>query len=54
MVKDLLEELDPVVRRDILIDIYDEGNHLYKGKYSKILRNFLLRRLRYGLHVLKS
>lgn len=45
MLKDLLEELDPAIRRDILLDIYDENDQVYKGKYSKIPKKLLKRKV---------
>ena len=41
MVKDLFERMDPMVRNDIHIDIYDDDSHLYSGRYSKIPKKLL-------------
>lgn len=43
MVKDLLEYMDPMVRNDIHIDIYDDDGQLYGGRYSKIPKKLLNR-----------
>ena len=41
MVKDLLEYMDPRVKKDIHIDVYDDDNHLYSGRYSRIPKKLL-------------
>lgn len=45
MVKDLLEYMDPRVKKDIHIDVYDDDNHLYSGRYSRIPKKLLNREI---------
>ena len=45
MVKDLLEYMDPRIKKDIHIDIYDDDNHLYSGRYSRIPKKLLNREI---------